>query len=201
MRWNTSRIDLMSRLEPSLSSSLFSHCSRHCRRLQLSGSLPPTDTTDDLKSIIDLQSIDFKLPPPRDLPPEERASLLSESITRIWDGAEEMRVSSLDPGASAAPAESVGGAMDMWMLLLVRMITRVAEPPTSLSGEEPVAVDGEDPMTGTEDDEQGKRMEVFYETQDRLRQTLCDYIMADFTSRHVSWSWLYSALTVYIESD
>lgn len=61
---------------------------------------------------------------------------------------------------------------EMWMLLLVRMITRVAEPPSDVDGDTTM---GDTSSSLVEND--------FYVQQDQLRQTLCDYIMADFPSR------------------
>lgn len=61
---------------------------------------------------------------------------------------------------------------EMWMLLIVRMITRVADPEPSSSQNEDEAKE-EDKIVG------------FYSRQDKLRQTLCDYIMVDFPSRYV----------------
>lgn len=69
---------------------------------------------------------------------------------------------------------TIGGPMDMWMLLVVRMFTRVAEPP-----ELDRSNDGEDtPMDNEED-----KSTPLYERQDRLRRILCDYIMSDFPGR------------------
>lgn len=56
------------------------------------------------------------------------------------------------------------------MLLLVRMITRVAQPPVEEDAEE---------------DSKERIVLDFYARQDQLRQKLCDYIMADFPSRFV----------------
>jgi symplekin len=89
------------------------------------------------------------------------------SVGRIWDGAEELKVDSVvsSQWPDASPT-------DMWMLLIVRMVTRVAH----LDGEQsPVPEDGGDAETKID----------FYSRQDNLRQTLCDYIMADFPSRYV----------------
>ena len=119
--------------------------------------------------MIDFQHVDFTLPPPKDLTEKERLSLISTSITRIWTGAEELRVS----GSGVLPeSDQAGGnsTSEMWMLLLVRMITRVAEPPWH--------------DESTDDSNQGQVVEQdFFSRQDQLRQTLCDYIMADFPSR------------------
>ena len=119
--------------------------------------------------MIDFQHVNFTLPPPKDLTEKERLSLISTSINRIWSGAEELRVS----GSGVLPeSEQAGGnsASEVWMLLLVRMITRVAEPSWN-----------DEPM---DDSNEGQVVEQdFFSRQDQLRQTLCDYVMADFPSR------------------
>lgn len=123
----------------------------------------------------DLSLIDFKLPPPRDLAASQREALITDAVTRIWDGGEYIRVNVLDPGAAAKEGSPQSRALDMWMLLLVRMVTRVAEPPEDNEGEEVKKEEAEE--------ERAKKLEAFYETQDNLRKTLCDYIMSDFTPR------------------
>lgn len=121
---------------------------------------------------VDLKMIDFKLPPPKELSEPERFRLIGSSITRIWDGAEEMKANEVGPvDVTQASGQS---ATDMWMLLLVRMITRVAEPPPSFSQ----GVDDKE-----EAENRGELVHDFYARQDQLRQTLCDYIMSDFPSR------------------
>ncbi|KAJ3561803.1 hypothetical protein NP233_g9973 [Leucocoprinus birnbaumii] len=115
-----------------------------------------------------LQAIEFKLPPPKDLVEDERISLVTSSVARIWTGADELPVDSLQAGGTS-PSE-------VWMLLLVRMITRVAQPPV----EEDAAEDSKELV-----------VQDFYLRQDRLRQTLCDYIMADFPSRvRLATTWM-----------
>lgn len=59
------------------------------------------------------------------------------------------------------------------MLLLVRMITRVAEPPKEFGGAA---------MEDNAESEDALEMD-YYVRQDQLRQKLCDYIMADFPAR------------------
>lgn len=114
-----------------------------------------------------MQLLDFQLPPPKDLSEEERSSLVRNSVLRIWDGSEDFK-----SNGEALPADSIqaGGnsPTELWMLLIVRLVTRVAEPPVSLD-------DGGD----------GVVVSDFYEGQDRLRQTLCEYIMSDFPARYV----------------
>ena len=114
---------------------------------------------------ITLDLADFKLPPPKEPSEDDRLNVISDSLTRIWDGADELRM-----GLSLDPLQSTGiAASELWMLLIVRMITRVAEPPPYFDA------DGVDSKELLQLD--------LYSRQDRLRQTLCDYIMADFPSR------------------
>jgi len=114
-----------------------------------------------------LDLADFKLPPPKEPSEDDRLNVISTSLTRMWSGVDELRMTlPLDP------LQSTGiSASELWMLLVVRMITRVAEPPPDFSG------DG---------DSKDLLQLDFYSRQDRLRQTLCDYIMADFPSRSAS---------------
>ncbi|KAJ7634117.1 Symplekin tight junction protein C terminal-domain-containing protein [Mycena polygramma] len=119
----------------------------------------------DIDSVLanNMQLLDFKLPPPKDLSDEERVSLVRNSVARIWDGSEDLRST-----GEALPSDSTqaGGhsAAEMWMLLLVRMVTRVSDS---------VVVND------------------FYDRQDRLRQTLCDYIMSDFPARiRLATTWM-----------
>ncbi|KAI0050978.1 hypothetical protein FA95DRAFT_1555019 [Auriscalpium vulgare] len=123
----------------------------------------------------DLLSIDFKVPPPRQLSDPERESVVKSTMARIWGSS-----SDLSDGSSAG----VGmGPQDLWMLLIVRMITRVVDPDERLDKGKGKAEDGE----GEEEDE----MLVLYERQDRLRRTLCDYIMADFSGRiRLATTWM-----------
>jgi len=117
----------------------------------------------------DLSLLEFSLPPPKDLSEGDRRGLIHGSISRIWDGAEELRA--MGEGIAPESAQAGGNsAAEMWMLLLVRMITRVAEPPPGL----------DDPMGDASKD---VVVHDFYLRQDQLRQTLCDYIMSDFPSR------------------
>ncbi|KAF9054369.1 Symplekin tight junction protein C terminal-domain-containing protein [Panaeolus papilionaceus] len=121
---------------------------------------------------INLELVDFQLPLPKNLTESERQSLVVDSIDRIWDGADELKGDGL-----AADSLQAGGnsAAEIWMLLLVRMITRVAEPPTDAKEEDSMALVGSN----------------FYSRQDHLRQVLCDYIMQDFTSRiRLATTWM-----------
>ncbi|KAJ7281804.1 Symplekin tight junction protein C terminal-domain-containing protein [Mycena rebaudengoi] len=137
----------------------------------LGGELGPVDVDSVLAK--NMQLLDFQLPPPKDLSEEERSSLVRNSVLRIWDGSEDFK-----SNGEALPADSIqaGGnsPTELWMLLIVRLVTRVAEPPVSLD-------DGGD----------GVVVSDFYEGQDRLRQTLCEYIMSDFPARiRLATTWM-----------
>ncbi|KAF4593096.1 hypothetical protein EYR38_008806 [Pleurotus pulmonarius] len=143
--------------------------------LELSGDVPQAAvaTADVSPESLDLQLVEFKLPPPKDLDEEERITQLRVGVSRIWNGAEEAR-----QGADVTHADP---AQDMWMLLIIRMITRAAEQPDY----------------GTQlDDIEGKTEEdtalaTLESRHDRLRQILCDYIMADFPSRiRLATTWM-----------
>jgi symplekin len=133
------------------------------------------DTADILDSDVpNLQLIDFKLPPPKELSDDERDYLMGNSVSRIWQEAQD---TSATASAELVPSS---GSTEMWMLLIVRMITRVAVPaPNEEVGDEDTKKER------AEDD----ALECdFYARQDRLRQTLCEYIMSDFPARCV-WCW------------
>jgi symplekin len=122
-----------------------------------------------------LQLIDFKLPPPKELSDDARALLMKNSVFRIWEEAQ-------DTTFVEQVASGGASATEMWMLLIVRMVTRVATPPVD---EEDTDKDAMEEHTGDD------ALELdFYARQDKLRQTLCDYIMSDFPTRCV---WLFLA--------
>lgn len=77
----------------------------------------------------DLALIDFKLPPLKDLTDEERLDQLGSSLSQTWSGVESE--DAVPPHSSQAGGSSPA---EKWMLLLERMITRVSEPPPSMSG-------------------------------------------------------------------
>lgn len=74
----------------------------------------------DIDSVLanNMQLLDFKLPPPKDLSDEERLSLVRSSVSRIWDGSEDMKSNgeALPPDSTQAGGHS---PTEMWMLLLV----------------------------------------------------------------------------------
>ncbi|KAH9945718.1 Symplekin tight junction protein C terminal-domain-containing protein [Amylocystis lapponica] len=109
----------------------------------------------DMDTAPDLPVVNFKLPPPKDLTLEERTASCADLAPDT---------ASDTPGSSAA---------DMWMLLLVRLVTRVTDPVPRTTDEE--GVEKEDVNMDAVSEIQAR--------QDRLRQMLCDYIMADFSGR------------------
>ncbi|KAF8518981.1 Symplekin tight junction protein C terminal-domain-containing protein [Hysterangium stoloniferum] len=112
-----------------------------------------------------LTLVNFQLPPPRRLSDADREVVVRHAITRIRVGAEELVPSVEIPGQKA----HVGlPPSDMWMLLLVRMVTRV-------SGYSRL------------DDEAGLKAEVVEKLVDRrnqdTRETLYNYVIEDFCAR------------------
>lgn len=109
-----------------------------------------------------MQLLDFKLPPPKELSDEERVSLVLSSVSRICESSDDLK-----SNGEVLPPESAqtGGhsPTELWMLLLVRMVTRVVDVPP-IYPEEALVND-------------------FHDRQDRLRRKLCDYIMTDFPAR------------------
>ncbi|KAI0629295.1 Symplekin tight junction protein C terminal-domain-containing protein [Trametes polyzona] len=141
--------------------------------LEMSGEAGPVDEAeaalDHEMDAAELPLTDFKLPTPRELEADERDELVRKAIARIREGAKELvsheRVVEAGEGPRSSPT-------DMWMLLLVRMVTREQE-------------DGKD-----EEGAVVRRSEI-YERQDRLRHALCDYIMADFPGRvRLATTWM-----------
>ena len=117
-----------------------------------------------------LDSGEFRLPPPKELAEDAREALIRGSLVRIWNGASELEAHDLS-------FDDVPGMIpgDMWMILLVRLVTRVVDPTPS----SPPPAEGEEEPK----DQAVVVPSEIYSHQDRLRQTLCDYIMADFSSR------------------
>ncbi|KAJ7504498.1 Symplekin tight junction protein C terminal-domain-containing protein [Mycena galericulata] len=129
----------------------------------------------DVDSVLanNMQLLDFKLPPPKELSEEEQSSLVRSSVARIWDSSEDIKSNgeALPPDSTQAGGHSPA---EMWMLLIVRLVTRVVDPPTA-------APEGRDDVV----------MADFYDRQDRLRRTLCDYIMSDFPARiRLATAWM-----------
>ncbi|KAH6916084.1 Symplekin tight junction protein C terminal-domain-containing protein [Coprinopsis sp. MPI-PUGE-AT-0042] len=151
---------------------------------ELSGGIPGQDAQasgveDELTFNLPLG--EFKLPAPPEWEEDDRGKVISKSLTRIWDGAVELKAF-----GETIPADSsqAGGhsATELWMLLIVRMITRAAKPP-----EEDLEV--KDEMKSGND--AASVVDEWYSRQDQLRQTICDYIMTDFPARvRLATTWM-----------
>ena len=75
------------------------------------------------------------------------------------------------------PDETGTSPADMWMLMLIRMITRVAKPPPELEGST------QEDEAEMNEEEEGRSVKEWHKRQDQQRQTLCEYIMGDFPGR------------------
>lgn len=141
---------------------------------QLSGVPQETAVTQEELALdhemdVSLESGEFQLPPPKELAEDAREALIRGSLVRIWNGAQDLETHDLSFEMADIPGMTPA---DMWMLLLVRLITRVVDPAPP------------PPQTDSEvKDETIIAVSEIYSHQDRIRQTLCDYIIADFPSR------------------
>ncbi|KAI1796643.1 Symplekin tight junction protein C terminal-domain-containing protein [Ganoderma leucocontextum] len=152
--------------------------------LEISGEAEPVDEAEaaldhDMEEA-ELPVTDFKLPPARELDADDREVLMRKAITRIREGAKELAIAETALETSDPHLLKTTPA-DMWMLLLVRMVTRVSDP--SVGQEE-----NEDEMKA---EDSVVRQSEIYDRQDRLRHALCEYIMADFSGRiRLATTWM-----------
>ena len=136
---------------------------------QLSGGAKVVDEEEAVTQLpetaLSLDLSDFKLPSPKDFTEADRATVMRRVVNRICEGGEEFQ--------EVTHVSSAGALSDdMWMLLIVRMITRVTEPVVGM------------PRNGDMSNAEDEQPVDVASRQDRLRQVLCDYIMADFPSRY-----------------
>jgi symplekin len=146
-----------------------------CISLTCPPQLEPMQDDDETLASVELHAgelvpLEFQVPAPAVLEEAERAATVKSAATRIWQSSGDLAV-----------GPQTGG-QDMWMLLLVRMITRVVDPE---DGKGKAKVDGavQKATVPDADAEMDEEMVELYERQDRLRRVLCDYIMADFSGR------------------
>lgn len=119
-----------------------------------------------------LMPLDFQVPPPPVLSETERAAAVKSAATRIWQSSGDLAIGPHN------------GGRDMWMLLLVRMITRVVDTEDGKGkGRAEGEGEGEGNKSSDADVDMDEEMLELYERQDRLRKVLCDYIMTDFSGR------------------
>jgi symplekin len=119
----------------------------------------------DVEKDIPLKLINFKLPPPRALSETECQSTLKSAIARIRDTPQELN----HPPDVLGQTAHVGlPASDMWMLLLVRMVTRAPTSDETMK-EGQVKEESDLKLVKTLDDDR--------------RRTLCNYVLEDFSSR------------------
>ncbi|KAN0103913.1 Symplekin tight junction protein C terminal domain containing protein [Russula decolorans] len=142
--------------------------------------LEPMQDDDEMLGSVELHAgelvpLEFQFPTPAVLEEAERAVTIKSAATRIWQSSGDLAVG------------PQSGGQDMWMLLLVRMITRVVDPE---GGKGKAKAGGA--VTGPDADvEMDEEMVELYERQDRLRKVLCDYIMADFSGRiRLATAWM-----------
>ena len=135
---------------------------------------------DDEELIAALQQVKFELPPARQLSAVERGEMIRSSLDRIRATGEDTAGSSLAvldvDGAIDASRPALGlPSADAWILLLVRMATR---GPAAESQAHAGFVGSSDAMTKA-------NVGMGSANADGIRQTLCDYVMEDFSARYV----------------
>ncbi|KAI5124287.1 hypothetical protein M0805_005134 [Coniferiporia weirii] len=123
-----------------------------------------------------LRFADFKMPSAREFSEAERGVVVRSSMSRIWNASNEL-ITSADSIPSVHQPERSASSQDLWMLLLVRMITRVV--PSEMDGDK---VD-ENGAEGSHDDIKDSMEVDTLSRQERIRQTLFDYVMTDFPAR------------------
>jgi symplekin len=136
----------------------------------MSGAEPEGDETDKAapvpEEIITLDLVDFRPPASQNLSEDDRNVIVESSVGRIRAGMEEAGVDMVDK----AQVAEVG---NFWTSLIIRMITRVAEPPKEESSEEPEG-----------GKEEAAVQPFMFERQEKQRQALLTYIMTDFPARY-----------------
>ncbi|PCH44216.1 hypothetical protein WOLCODRAFT_138834 [Wolfiporia cocos MD-104 SS10] len=137
------------------------------------GTVPEYEAALDRDMDLAPDLTEFKLPPPKELSDDDRNVIVRGSLGRIWDGAKDLAFAEVSENAPGTPGT------EMWMLLIVRLVTRVTDP---VSSEDVAERKSEEAMDVVSE---------MYAHQDRLRQTLCEYIMADFPGRvQLATTWM-----------
>ncbi|KDQ18951.1 hypothetical protein BOTBODRAFT_28429 [Botryobasidium botryosum FD-172 SS1] len=134
----------------------------------------------DAEDAIPLQLVNYTPLPPKILSQPERDVLVHSSISRICSSGEGLRAP-VESEEDPEKEKSIVGlpSPEMWMLLLVRMITRGPEKaPESLKVEDS-DMDGDDGAAARSLDTRG----VGRVSDRDARQMLCDYVLADFSAR------------------
>lgn len=113
------------------------------------------------------------MPSPEEIPENERGVVVQSSMSRIRDSGGEVAPMTDSAYVAREPYQSAS-PQDLWMLLLVRMITRASE-------------DGDENDSADLRDENSMELVEAntFSRQDRIRQTLFDYTMTNFPARSV----------------
>ncbi|KAH9935928.1 Symplekin tight junction protein C terminal-domain-containing protein [Epithele typhae] len=149
--------------------------------LEMAGDDEPVDEAeaalDHDMDEAELPLTDFKLPPAMELDADDREVLMTKAIKRIREGAGELFTHDMEPADASKTSPA-----DMWMLILVRMVTRVSQPPSMDMQEDEDAKEEEGVVAN--------RSEL-QERQERLRHRLVEYITADFPGRvRLATAWM-----------
>ena len=115
---------------------------------------------------------ELKLPVPREFADIEKQTIVRSSMSRIWDASESFQPPPTDMSLSTGSLQEAQ-SQDLWMLLLVRTVTRAV----------PDEKDKREKEGNMEVDELSKN--------DKIRQVLFDYIMTNFPAReNLALTWM-----------
>ena len=119
---------------------------------------------------------EFKLPAPRLLTTKQKSAMAQSALQRVRKRGEESLAAAI-ASSTAATLDGSVAETELWMLLIVRIITRGAYEPEGEAG------GGEGESTAMV-----KARNASREASERMRRILCDYVLGDFANRFVNFS-------------
>lgn len=126
-----------------------------------------------------LKLADFKMPPSKEITDEdERQKVVRQVFGRLWRDVEGRNAK----GKEKREDVQQMGSAELWLLLVVRLVSRTQTLRFVSSSNGNGEGDGED-VKKEEENEGEIEWEEVYERQDRLRRILCDFVLADFAGR------------------
>ncbi|EJU03654.1 hypothetical protein DACRYDRAFT_21169 [Dacryopinax primogenitus] len=152
---------------------------------QLSLDLPATSAhgvvleADDEDVLQSLRLANYELPLPKPVDPDSRTKMIQSVLSRLWENGKETELQAPEE-SDAEDIKAVAGlpAHELWMLTLVRMVTRGS---TS---------SGDDSVSSKSEDDSPPPVRT-HPSSDDIRQRLYDFVLSDFPNRiKVATTWL-----------
>lgn len=153
--------------------------------------LPEDDAADDA-ALIPLRMVEFDLPPPRRLSPDERSAMILSSLNRIQEAGYDMAGTALESDGlqdgsrtQDHPKRITGlSSAEAWMLFIVRMATR-GTTPGRLRGEIGSHEDEEDMQVDVKGKGRASEDVIPYgRGLEDTRRILCEHVLDDFASKY-----------------